>query len=388
LADLKRAVEPKPYDRSPEAAGAAVKKALENLRNAMKTGDPDIIRRAVGDLKDALDRYNDIIGQTTKQIQDPKKRALLDEDGNELKELLGDLRRVDPTNQRDLRNLLDQIPDRIDDWQDSLRNTAKDDAIKGIAKTANLIASLGGLDENDMDLGDLLGAAGELSNLLRGLIGDSAGLARKLGTTPEALTPAARAAIDLDRFLKRLEGHEEVTIALPPPTFEPQSDEFFEKITLANARSFDEVLAAVANEMHQAAKNLSEEADNLARELAALAKAARSGNRQDMLVAARKAAAFIIAFCKQLEILANKIPGRTMAEKREQDNLFRYQQALRNYGTQLKILSSVKAASIEDSRDTDASLTTLTRNLGDVVGASLHSMAVTRDAIFGGKVPK
>jgi len=43
---------------------------------------------------------------------------------------------------------------------------------------------------------------------------------------------------------------------------------------------------------------------------------------------------------------------------------------------------------IEDSKDTDASLTTLTRNLGEVVGASLHSMAVTRDAIFGGKVPK
>jgi len=122
--------------------------------------------------------------------------------------------------------------------------------------------------------------------------------------------------------------------------------------------------------------------------LANLARAARSGNKQDMLLAAKQASVFIIAFCKQLEILSKQIPGRNIAEKKEQDNLFRYQQALRNYGTQLKILSSVKAASIEDSKDTDASLTTLTRNLGDVVQASLHSMAVTRDAIFGGKIPK
>jgi hypothetical protein len=30
LADLKRTIEPKSFDRSPEAAGASVKKALEN----------------------------------------------------------------------------------------------------------------------------------------------------------------------------------------------------------------------------------------------------------------------------------------------------------------------------------------------------------------------
>jgi len=383
-------------DRSPEAAGAAVKKALENLRNAMKTGDPETIRRALDDLRDALGRYNDIAGQTTKNVKDPKKRELLDRQGDDLNELLGDLRRADPTNNRDLRNLMDQIPDRLDDWQDTLRNTAKDDAIKGMAKANNLIASLGSLDENDMDLGDLLLTAGELSNLMRGLIGDTSGLARKLGSRPDQLTAAAKAAMDLDDFIRQLEGKEPVVLppvslhqaSLESPGFAPQDDTFFEEITLDKARTFDEVLAAVASEMHQAAKNLSAEADSLAKELAALAKAARSGNKQDVLLAAKAAAAYITAFCKQLDILAKKIPGRTLAEKKEQDNLYRYQQALKNYGIQLKILSSVKAASIEDSRDTDASLTTLTRNLGDVVGAGLHSMVVTRDAIFGGKVPK
>jgi hypothetical protein len=287
--------------------------------------------------------------------------------------------------------MMDQIPDRMDDWHDTLKRDPKDDAIRGMAKANNLLAALGSLDEDDMDLGDLLTTAGNLSNLLRGLVGDASGLARKLDV--DDLSPAAQAAMNLDKFLRQLEG-EDVTLDMPQvqsqhqANFAPLSDDLFENISLAKAVTFDEVLAAVAAEMHNAAKNLSQEADSLARELANLARAARSGNKQDMLLAAKAAAAFIQAYCKQLDLLAKQIPGRNMAEKREQDNLFRYQQALKNYGTQLKILSSVKAASIEDSKDTDASLTTLTRNLGDVVQASLHSMAVTRDAIFAGKASK
>jgi len=167
-----------------------------------------------------------------------------------------------------------------------------------------------------------------------------------------------------------------------------QDDNLFEEIPLSQAKTFDQVLAAVASEMHHAAKGMSQEADNIAAELAKLARAARSGGKQEMLVAAKAAAAYINAFCKQVETLARKIPGRNMAERKEQDNLMRYQQALQNYGTQLKILSSVKAASIEESRDTDATLTTLSMNLGEVIQASLRSMVTTRDVIFGGKIPK
>jgi hypothetical protein len=65
--------------------------------------------------------------------------------------------------------------------------------------------------------------------------------------------------------------------------FVPLSDDLFETITMEKANTFDEVLAAVANEMHQAAKNLSSEADSLAKELASLAKAAWGDNKQDML---------------------------------------------------------------------------------------------------------
>jgi len=75
LAELKKALEPNSYDRDPERHGAAVKKALENLRNAMKTGDPEKIRKAVDDLKDALDKYNDAIRNVGNNIKDPKKES-------------------------------------------------------------------------------------------------------------------------------------------------------------------------------------------------------------------------------------------------------------------------------------------------------------------------
>jgi len=292
---------------------------------------------------------------------------------------------------------MDQIPDRMDDWGDTLHNTKADDARKALAKASNLHATMGALDEEDMDLNDLLVTAGQLRNLMRGLIGDTSTLARQIGSTQKDLTPAAKAALEMDQYLHQLEDPmatpRSTAKALPPlpSSFDvPTStdDSIFEDISLSQAKTFDQVLAAVASEMHHAAQGMSQEADNIAIELAKLAKAARSGGKQEMLVAAKAASAYINAFCKQMDSLSKKIPGRNMAERREQDNLMRYQQALGNYGTQLKILASVKAASIEESRDTDATLTTLSMNLGEVIQASLRSMVTTRDAIFGGKIPK
>ena len=109
-------------------------------------------------------------------------------------------------------------------------------------------------------------------------------------------------------------------------------------------------------------------------ELANLARAARTGDKQAMLLAAKAASAHILAFCKQINEVAKKMPARTVHEKKEQDQLLKCAQALRNYGTQLKIMASVKAASIEESRDTDESLSTLTRNLGDAVQVALKGM--------------
>eukprot|EP01125_Pyxidicula_operculata_P001205 TRINITY_DN11143_c0_g1_i1.p1 TRINITY_DN11143_c0_g1~~TRINITY_DN11143_c0_g1_i1.p1 ORF type:complete len:1114 (+),score=420.43 TRINITY_DN11143_c0_g1_i1:88-3429(+) len=384
LSQLKKTIDPKPYDRRPEGAGAAVKKALENLRKALDGGNPQEIRKALDDLRNAMGKYNDAAAEAAKNIDDPRKKALLDKEAQELRELADDLRRADPTDAHNIRMLMDSIPDSVDEWLDNFRSDERDDMIKALAKQQNLMATLGNISDEDMDLGDLLSTAGDLSNLMRGLIGNTAETARKLGANEKDLSPAARAALDLDKFLRQLEGNpieeettESVSLELPVSV-----DTHFEKIDLKKARTFDEVAAAVAYEIHERAKLISKEGDNVAMELANLARAARTGDKQAMLLAAKAAAAYMNTFCKQLTDLAAKIPGKNMAEKREQDNLIRYAQGLRNYATQLKILTSVKAASIEESKDTDASLSEMARGIGQVVGAALSSMQTTNSAIL------
>jgi len=383
LAQLKRQLHADPYDRRPEGAGAAVKRALEALRKALDGGDPDQIRNALNNLRDAMGKYNDAAKDAAAHHGDPRKRHLLDDEAKKLGDLADDLKRVNPADSHRIKNLMDEIPDRVDNWLDNLRGDTRDDTIRAAAKANNLLAMLGAIGDDDMDLGDLLATAGQLSDLMRGLIGETADTARKLGTTEGALKPAAQAALNLDRLLRDIEGGktessldmpDSRTINLPAPSWTATSENHFEDIKLANAKTFDEVAAAIAREIHEQAKKISKEGDNLAMELANLARAARSGDKQGMLIAAKAASAHILAFCKQISEVAQKMPARTQHEKREQDQLLKCSQALKNYGTQLKILTSVKAASIESSRDTDESLSTLTRNLGEAVKHALKGM--------------
>jgi len=148
-------------------------------------------------------------------------------------------------------------------------------------------------------------------------------------------------------------------------------------IDLETATSFEDVAAAIAYDIHQkSTKALSSEGENIARELANLSRAARAGERQNLLISAKTAAAHILDFCKTLLALANSIPCRNDRERREQDNLLKTG-LLKDQATQLKILAAVKATTIEDSLDTDATLATLTRNLGAVIGRGLDAMLVT-----------
>jgi hypothetical protein len=268
--------------------------------------------------------------------------------------------------------------------------------LRGVALANNLFATLGALGDDDMDLGDLLNAAGQLGNLLRGLVQDTNGAARRLGVNPEDLTEAAQAALELDELLCTLEGRpnrhpfEKPNTKAPPPAlvseepvevFTPVVDSHFTKIDLANAHSFEDVTAAVAYQIHEEAKGISQAADLVAFELANLAAAARAGNRSDLIRAARAAAAHINAYVAQLLALANKIPGNTPQEKRLKEALFRAAGGLKDMGTQLKILAAVKASSIEDSRDADGTLISVTKNIGEMMKQGLTSMQICQSTL-------
>lgn len=79
---------------------------------------------------------------------------------------------------------------------------------------------------------------------------------------------------------------------------------------------------------------------------------------------------------------AAAISGKNLAEKTIQDRLIRAAQALQNYGMQLKILTSVKAASVATDKDTDESLASIVRGIGSVVDEGLTSMDITDRTIL------
>jgi len=114
-------------------------------------------------------------------------------------------------------------------------------------------------------------------------------------------------------------------------------------------------------------ENPSKTSENVAVELAHLASAARGGEKQKLLLSAKATSAQLQAFAKEITDLANRIPGKTPRERDLQEHLLRSAAGLKNYSMHLKILASVKAASIEESRDTDESLSTIARDVGDIM---------------------
>lgn len=76
------------------------------------------------------------------------------------------MRRADPTDKNNINDILDRAPSTVDDLLYAMRKTDKDDAIKGAAVTENLAAQMGALDQDDLDMGDLLGTAGQLVRIL------------------------------------------------------------------------------------------------------------------------------------------------------------------------------------------------------------------------------
>lgn len=147
--------------------------------------------------------------------------------------------------------------------------------------------------------------------------------------------------------------------------------------------SLEDVLDQVADDITAKGHEFDcSEARDIGFHLAQLAKYARSGQKQLMLEEARKASLKIAELCKILRAKAAAIPGKNMAERTIQDRLIRAAQALQNYGMQLKILTSVKAASVAVDKDTDESLASIVRGIGSVVDEGLTSMDITDRTIL------
>jgi len=115
--------------------------------------------------------------------------------------------------------------------------------------------------------------------------------------------------------------------------------------------------------------------------LSDLATAARAGNRKELLQQGKKVASSIKEFCEQLRDYSSKIPKKNRHELVIQDRLIRAAQGLENFGTQLRILTSVKAASVETDKDTDQSLNSIVQGVGVAVTEGLTAIDISNKTI-------
>jgi len=314
-----------------------------------------------------------------------------------LDDLLEQISAMDPNSNPDkIVDVVESAPILIDDIIAHINSDAADDLVDGAARAANLTAYLDAVDDDDIDLGDLLGCATDLADLMRGMIGDTTSVAESIGSSGEQLTDAAKSALDLSRLLREIETTDDDNTIESARNIserisairgaESHTVTEIPTVSLADATSFEDITAAVAynlkRQCDEQSESISKTGASVATELTNLANAARKGDRQQMMLSAKAASAHITALSKEILALAQKIPGKNAQERSIQDHLIRCSQGLANYSTQLKILTSVKAASIEQSRDTDESLSIVSTDLGDLISQALNSMSIANLSIF------
>jgi len=277
----------------------------------------------------------------------------------------------------------------LDNVLDDIKSSTKDNVIKACAKGNNLLGKINS-NNGKVDLSHLLKTATNLSDHLKNMTKNTQHFAREVGRNSVSLSGAAQAALEMDRLLQSLEGDGKTSdtfITAPSSTSLLGYDhsEDIPRPIIENPKTFEEVVDKVARDILVQNDNLTEksvESTNVAKELFNLSTAARNGDRHAMLLSSKAISTNIAVFCKTLNTLASRIPGTTFIQKKEQERLQNCIQALKNFSVQMKILTSVKAASIDTDKDVDESLFSLTTSLGNVFTEALRAMDVTKKSIL------
>jgi len=238
-------------------------------------------------------------------------------------------------------NLVLEDPTRISEYEEACTK-----AKQQMEKCKCLLAKLGQLqgDQDDMDLGDLLDTAGNLAKNIKSL---------------SVTTPASRSSSDSsDSSDDGSSDNSSLLLSSKPLSFALSAEKAARKVREANTTTITEAM-------------------DLADALSMLSKASSSNDKKGMMAAAKISSENIRRWSDKLRKIAQQIPGKNMSEKKEQDQMYRWAEALDNMAVQLRILVSVKASSSDSSTDTtESSLVAITTTLGEVVKAS--QLCVTR----------
>jgi len=149
---------------------------------------------------------------------------------------------------------------------------------------------------------------------------------------------------------------------------------------------FEDFVSNVANTIAEKGKQYEcTVATELSQSLSRLAQCAREGKKQEMIQQAKAAALKINELVRILRLYAAQL-GKNHSERVLQDRLIQAAQSLQNNATQLKILTSVKAASQVADKDTDESLSSIINGIGQHVSEGLFNMDTSERTIFKKKL--
>lgn len=208
-----------------------------------------------------------------------------------------------------------------------------------------------------------------------------------LAVNTGAPLPASKADkhADLDNFLDAIE-----KAHIPPKPVNKTVQELLDSMAgmkKEEPKTFEEALDRAAHDIASAIQQSSQNetapeviaSTGVADWMSRLAKAARNGQKSDMMVAAKN----IFTHLNQLIAEANATAAKLGPKNaRESDRLLRAAQAMRNFGTQIKILTSVKAASIETDNDNDETLLSITNGLRNIVTDTIKTLDTSKRVIL------
>jgi hypothetical protein len=218
---------------------------------------------------------------------------------------------------------------------------------------------------------------------------DSAlGVSKGTAMPPTLLSDPAVAKISpdsLDGFLDVIEKS-----FTPPKSVDKSVQELLDAmkdIKREDPKTFEEALERAAVDIAQAVQASSQTSNapemiassGIAGDMARLAKAAREGNKTEMMLAAKAIAAHLTQLINEVNTTIKKLGN---GHANEVDRLMRQAAAMKNFGTQLRILTSVKAASIETDADNDETLLSVTKGLGNIVTDSIKQLDITKRVIL------
>ncbi|KAL7717275.1 Axoneme-associated protein mst101 [Entamoeba marina] len=337
---------------------------LADARESLRNGDKEKARKQLESLKNMLNEA----------LKDPN---LDEETRRSIKDILDkiDLALSD-LDKAETSGLLDEIEGMLNNLNDVLGDDLTEQA-KAKAKARGLAARARSGKKGDIS--SLINGFKNLAGNMKGLKSDVRDEAHQ---GMEGLSESARSALALDDMLEDMSNGVDLDLMLGDMEEEEETFDAPKNSLQSELNSVADLIKTTATEESKPKatgrdkKMVQYQAPSVIGDIAnhfkELARHAAEANKEGIIVEGRTIAAAIAQFCKELQ-KAQPI----CKDRRTADEIARALQTLKNLSTQLKILCSVKAATVgQGDTEGDNQLIAICKTIGNSMKDGIESLAV------------